>query len=296
MRLSTWRYAFRDLGTSLKRNHTTVVTSVTTVSIALLLLAVFLVVAINLDAMATGLENQVQVTAWLDSNLKPDDISSLAGQIKAFPGVAQVSFVSQTDAMARLAQRLGDQQALEYAGANFLRPSFEIKTNQPATDVMPVAQAVTGLASAGVQKVDYKSDMVQRLFRITQALRVFSLLLVLTLAIATILIISNTIRLAVFARRREITIMKLVGATDTYIRRPFVLEGILFGIVGGVVAALAVGWAYAMFLRFVGANLPFLAVVPSRPLLGNLTLILLGLGVALGAVGSALSIRRFLRV
>ncbi|MHB9143812.1 MAG: permease-like cell division protein FtsX [Symbiobacteriia bacterium] len=294
MRLSTWRYAFRDLGTSLKRNRTTVVTSVTTVSIALLLLAVFLVVAINLDAMATGLENQVQVTAWLDSNLKPDDINNLTEQIKAFPGVAQVTFVNQTDAMARLAQRLGDQQALEYAGTDFLRPSFEIKTNQPATDVMPVAQAVTGLA--GVQNVDYKRDMVQRLFRITQALRVFSLLLVLALAIATIFIISNTIRLAVFARRREITIMKLVGATDTYIRRPFVLEGIFFGIVGGGVAALVIGWAYAMFLRFITANLPFLAVVPSQPLLSNLTLTLLGLGVALGAVGSAVSIRRFLRV
>lgn len=294
MRLSTWRYALRDVGTSLRRNRTTALTSVTTVTVSLLLLALFLIVAINLDAIATTLENQVEVTAWLDPSLQDDAISRLSDQIQAWPGVAQVTYVSKEQAYARLQEQLGDRQALEYVNDNFLRPSFQIKTKQPATDVAPVDQALTSLP--GVQKVDYKSDMVTRLFRITTALRVFSLLLVIALALATIFIISNTIRLAVFARRREISIMKLVGATDSYIRRPFVLEGMFLGVVGALVAAALVAWAYASFQHFAAANLPFMAVVSGTPLLGNLTLTLVGLGIVLGALGSALSIRRFLRV
>lgn len=295
MRLSTWRYAFRDAAGSFRTNRFSALSAIATVSVSLLMLALFLVVAVNLDAMATSLENQVEIKAWLDPALKDAaDISRLSDDIRAFPGVLSLTYVSADEAMQRLKDRLGNQQALEYVGANNpLRASFEVKTQRP-DDVAPVAQAIGG--KPGVQKVDYKSDIVEKLFRITRALRVFSLALVIALALATTFIISNTIRLTVFARRREINIMKLVGATDAYIRRPFVLEGMCFGLVGSLVAAALSSWIYTGFLRFASANLPFFEIVPGAPLLRNLTLTLLGLGAVLGALGSAVSVRRFLRV
>ncbi len=293
MRLSTWRYAFRDAAGSFRANRFSSLSAIATVSVSLLMLALFLVVAINLDSMATTLENQVEIKAWLDPALKDEDIGRLSDQVKSFPGVQSLTYVSAKEAMEKLADRLGNQQALEYVGTNPLRASFEVKAQRP-DDVAPVAQAITSLV--GVQKVDYKSDTVDKLFRITRALRVFSLTLVIALALATIFIISNTIRLTVFARRREITIMKLVGATDAYIRRPFVLEGVFFGLVGSLIAAALSSWIYTGFLRFAAANLPFFEIVPGAPLLRNLTLTLLGLGAVLGALGSAVSVRRFLRV
>lgn len=293
MRLSTWRYAFRDAAGSFRTNRFSSLSAIATVSVSLLMLALFLVVAINLDSMATSLENQVEIKAWLDPALKDEDISRMSDEIKSFTGVKSVIYVSNTEAMQRLADRLGNQQALEYVGTNPLRPSFEVKTQRP-DDVAPVAEAVT--SKPGVQKVDYKSDTVDKLFRITRGLRVFSLALVLALAAATTFVISNTIRLTVFARRREIGIMKLVGATDSYIRRPFVLEGMFFGLIGSLFASALSSWIYAGFLRFASANLPFFEIVPGSPLLRNLTLTLMGLGVVLGALGSAVSVRRFLRV
>lgn len=293
MRLSTWRYAFRDAAGSFRINRFSSLSAIATVSVSLLMLALFLVVAINLDAMATSLEDQVEIKAWLDPALKEDEIGRLSDEIKAFTGVKSLTYVSNTEAMQRLAERLGNQQALEYVGTNPLRPSFEVKTQRP-DDVAAVAEAIS--SKPGVQKVDYKSDTVEKLFQITRGLRVFSLVLVLALAAATTFIISNTIRLTVFARRREIGIMKLVGATDAYIRRPFVLEGMFFGLIGSVIAAALSSWIYAGFLRFAAANLPFFEIVPGSPLLFNLTLTLMGLGVVLGALGSAVSVRRFLRV
>lgn len=293
MRLSTWRYAFKEALASLRTNRVSAISAITTVSVSLLMLALFLIVAINLDTMATALENQVEITAWLDPNLKDEDVARLSDQIKAFSGVAGLTYVSREEAMKRLGERLGDQKALEYVGTNPLRASFEVKAQRPE-DVAPVAQAITSLP--GVQKVDYKSDTVEKLFRITRALRVFSLTLVLALALATVFVISNTIRLTVFARRREIAIMKLVGATDSFIRWPFVVEGMMFGLAGALVAAVLASWAYGAFLGFVTANLPFFEIVPASPLLRNLTITLLGLGALLGALGSAVSLRRFLRV
>lgn len=278
---------------SFRTNRVSSISSITTVSVSLLMLAIFLVLAINLDATATALENQVEITAWLDPNLKDEDVARLSDQVKAFPGVAGLTYVSREEAMKRLGDRLGDQKALQFVGTNPLRASFEVKAQRPE-DVAAVAQAVTGLP--GVQKVDYKSDTVDKLFRITRALRVFSLTLVLALALATVFVISNTIRLTVFARRREIAIMKLVGATDSFIRWPFVLEGMMFGLAGALVAALLSDWAYSTFLGFVSANLPFFEIVPASPLLRNLTFTLMALGALLGALGSALSLRRFLRV
>src|SRR5690606_9929341 len=151
-------------------------------------------------------------------------------------------------------------------------------------------------AMRGVAKVDYGKEIVADLLAFTRAVRIGGLGLVLLLLFATVLTLSNTIRLSVYARRREISIMKLVGATDWYIRRPFVLEGMLLGALGAAVASGVVAWGYIRLAPAIQGSVPFLPVVRPELILTDLTLALLGLGAVLGAVASFFSLRRFLNV
>jgi len=151
-------------------------------------------------------------------------------------------------------------------------------------------------AVPGIRKVDFGQEWVERLVAFTKAVRIGGIGLVVLLVIATVLTISNTIRLAVFARRREIAIMKLVGATDWYIRRPFLIEGIFLGIIGAVLATLVTGLGYERIVTSAHATVPFLPIVPPEDVLMSMSLSLAILGAVLGGIGSLISMRRFLKV
>ncbi len=295
MKLRSLRYILREALGSIRVNGFMSVASVTTVTIALLVLALFLVLATNLEALATTLENQVEVKAYLASETTPARAKVLEGQIAGLPGVKSVKYVSKEEALQRLRQAFGQKQELldSVEQMNPLRDSFDVKVVGPE-QVKGVAEQIKSLG--GVQDVDYKAEIVDRLFSLTRALRTAGLGVAVILALATVFIISNTIRLTIFARRREIAIMKLVGATDSFIRRPFVLEGMLIGLLGAAVAAVLIWRVYAWTTQAVTQSLPFLPLVPEDPLARNVALALGALGAALGAAGSALAIRRFLRV
>ncbi|MGB4171598.1 MAG: FtsX-like permease family protein, partial [bacterium] len=138
--------------------------------------------------------------------------------------------------------------------------------------------------------------VVERLFSLTRSIRIAGLVLVVLLLMATVFLISNTIRLTVFARRREIGIMKLVGATDWFIRWPFILEGILLGVLGTLVSVLILRRLYDWVVASIYSSLPFIPVIPPEGIMQPLILLLFGLGFFVGAFGSLVSLRRFLRV
>ena len=148
----------------------------------------------------------------------------------------------------------------------------------------------------GVQEAKYGQDVIEHLFAITRLIRIFGLVLMVLLAGATLFIISNTIRLTVFARRKEIAIMKYVGATDWFIRWPFLLEGMVLGFVGGVIAAVALRSFYAAMAAKITDTLTFFPLMPQYPSMNYITVALLLAGMAIGALGSALSLKRFLKV
>lgn len=163
----------------------------------------------------------------------------------------------------------------------------------------PGAVEVVALAASrieGVGEVKYGRETVERLLGVTRAVRVAGLGLVGLLVMATVFTISNTIRLAVFSRRHEVSIMKLVGATDWFIRRPFLLEGVLLGGLGAGLAMIITAAGYRRLVMSVYANLPFVPIVMPDDILSGLTLSLIGLGCGLGALGSLISLRRFLKV
>jgi len=295
MKSTSFIFGLKQTARGLRQNALMSLASVLTVALSLLVAGLFGLITVNLGHLARLAEQQVEVTVFLDDALSDQGVRAVEAQLKALPGVTQVTFVSKDQALERLKAVFADDKDLlaQVEQENPLYRSFEVRTAQPA-QIKPAADAAAKLP--GVIKVNYKQEVVERLFRVTRAIRVSGLVIMVALALAMVMIISNTIRITVFARRREIAIMKLVGATDGFIRWPFVCEGMVLGASGAVftVAALWIGYGWAW--NSIRRGLPFIPLLPRQPLLFELAGLIIAAGTLIGAVGSALSLRRFLRV
>jgi cell division transport system permease protein len=269
--------------------------SSTTVAVSLFVLAVFLLVAVNVDNLARTIESGLEVRLYLAEELDPLALASLEADVAAIDGVTSVTFVSKEEALNTLRQQLGkDSDLLEGVDAmNPLRNSLRVVTRGPAWVDSVVATART---LSGIADVSYTHDLAQRILNLVTAIRLGGLILVSLMILATLFVISNTVRLTILARGDEVAIMRLVGATNWFIRWPFLFEGMFLGFAGAGLAALAAWQVYVLAVGGVYANLSFMPVVPVYPLAWRLGLILLGLGVIVGGFGSAISLRRFLRV
>ena len=295
MKLQTSEYFIQEVFRSLRRNNWMSFASIGTVAVSLFVLGVFLLLVLNMNRMASALESQVQISVYLEDELSADDRRDIASDIEALQGIESIRYISKDEAKARLEDRLGDQKYLLDAlgDKNPLPDSFEVVVKSPDL-VETAAKAIDRMD--GVQEAKYGQDVIEHLFAITRLIRIFGLVLMVLLAGATLFIISNTIRRTVFARRKEIAIMKYVGATDWFIRWPFLLEGMVLGFVGGVIAAVALRSFYAAMAAKITDTLTFFPLMPQYPSMNYITVALLLAGMAIGALGSALSLKRFLKV
>ncbi|MGI6574667.1 MAG: permease-like cell division protein FtsX [bacterium] len=295
MRLSTWEHYVREALLSLRRNSLMSLASISTVALSFLILGLFVLLVANMNFFTETLESQVEIAAYLAPELEPEDIEELKTQINLIPGVKENIFVSKDEALNRLREQFGGRQDLldSVAEMNPLRHSFEIKSETPE-QVELIAEEVAQLS--GIAEVKYQREMVERLFALTRSIRIAGLVIVVLLLFATVFLISNTIRLTVFARRREIGIMKLVGATDWFIRWPFIMEGALLGLLGTLICIVLLNRFYPWLVGNVYRTLPFIPLIPPEAILNSLNPLLLGLGFFVGAFGSIVSLRRFLRV
>lgn len=295
MKLRTGEYFIQEVFLSLKRNNWMSAASIGTVAVSLFVLGVFLILVLNMNRLALSLESQVQISVYLADDLKKADRDDLAFDIKNMQGIESIKFVSRDEAKERLAQRLGDQKYLLDAlgEQNPLPDAFELTVKQPDM-VETAAKAIEKMP--GVEAAKYGQDVVENLFAITRLMRIFGVALMLLLASATLFIISNTIRLTVFARRKEIAIMKYVGATDWFIRWPFLLEGIVLGFVGGIIAALVLRSFYAAMAAKIYDTLAFFPLMPQYPFMNYVAIAIILSGMAIGAIGSTISLKRFLKV
>ena len=279
----------------MKRNGLMTLASISTVALSLFMLGVFLCGVINLNNMASSLENQVQLSIYLKDGLTTDQIMAVGKQIKAIPNLKHLEFVNKEQAMKEFKARLGDQQQLVNAlgDVNPLPNSYVLTFDNPS-DVK--ATAKLAITFQGVESTHYGQDIVEELFRITQVIRIGGIVLIAFLAAATLFIISNTIRLTVFARRKEIAIMKYVGATNGFIRWPFLIEGMLLGLVGAIIAVLCVGEFYHFITMEVSESLAFFPLVPMFPFFYDVAIYILVGGIIVGAIGSTISLKQYMKV
>jgi cell division transport system permease protein len=290
------RFFFKEAFGSLRRNYFMTIAALVTVFLSIVVLGGVLVFVYTTDALLQEVEEKVEITVYLVTDPDPDaeQVSAMTSEIMSWSEVKGVVYVSKTDALERLKEDFKDNpEILENLTSNPLPASFEIALVDPQT-VDTVAARFDG--DPIVDEVRYGKEIADKLFAFTSQTRNFMLIFIVLLGIVAILLISNTIRLSIFARKREVEIMKLVGATNWFIRWPFVIEGVTVGLLGAAVAAAVVLALNAYLVDRIRDSLPFMAVPLDAVPYVLVTIILLGVGIVIGAVGSGIGLRRFLKV
>lgn len=295
MRFRTFGHLTVEAFGSVRDNGLLSMAAVSTVGVSLLVLAIISLLALNLQNMAGVIDAKVQVVAYLNPTVQSQPETEILQQVEALPGVRRAVLVTKVQALAQLKAEVGLHQDLvtQVLHANPLPDAIDVFVTAP-TQVLSVAHRLREIS--GVQTVNDQQQVVARLIGFTHALRVLGLFLVGALALATLVVVGNTVRVAVYARREQIAVMKLVGATDGFIRWPFFIEGALLGLGGAVLAGGIVWWGYSWLLRAAAQAVPFLPLLPTSGLMPRLVEALAGAGLVLGALGSALSVRRHLNV
>ncbi len=295
---------------SLRRNWVMTIASVLTVLVTMAILGVVLVTDKNLKEGTTSLTNRVEIEVFIKgAPPQQSSIDALGAKIRAMPEVKNVVYVSQAQALLDLEKMLGSnyQQIVQNLQNNPLPASYKIFVKNP-NDVDRVAARFFSDPNVDndpgtTDGVSYAKQTVRNLLGTVDLVEKAMWVVTILFAFAVVLLTSTTVRLSIFARRREVEIMQLVGATNWFIRWPFVLEGFITGLVGSLIAALAVwaanvlvyNWIHQSKLDFLRPiKYPLIAQSGTWPLGLIPTLVLVG--AVLGALGSALALRRYLRV
>lgn len=292
---SSLGYFWKETFYSLFRNKFMAVASVLTVTLSMFILGVFLCAVLNINHMATYLENQVEMTVYLKDGLNTEQVMAVGKKLKALPDLKEIKFTNKDQAMAEFKQRLGDQQGiLDAINGNPLPSSYSTSFATPAS-LKNAVSIVTQYPE--VDSVQYGQDIIEQLYKVAQVIRIGGIILIVFLAGAELFIISNTIRLTVFARRREIQIMKYVGATNGFIRWPFIFEGMIIGSIGSGLSAFILWEGYKVVLmEMAQAGLVFIPMIPLWPFIGYMTIMLLAAGIIIGILGSTISLRKYMKV
>jgi cell division transport system permease protein len=286
------RFFLSEVWRNFTRNAIMQITAIGTVAVTVALLGSFLFVREALGRVGEDMLRQIQISVFLSDGTNATAAKALEARIAHDPRVLSLQYVSRAQGLHEMRERLRGQIDTSLLTNNPLPDSFRVRLVRPA-DVHAVAGTVAKLP--GVANVTYAQDAVTRALRVGEVLGRVGLVVLAVLVLVAAIIISNTIRLTVFARRREIAIMQLVGATNTYIRMPFVCEGLLAGILGSAVAIGVLAIAERQLLPKMAAALPFVPLQSAAPDALILALELLATGAAVGVIGSWFSVGRYLR-
>ncbi|WYP25811.1 permease-like cell division protein FtsX [Alkalihalobacillus sp. FSL W8-0930] len=295
---------FRTVGRHLKegtknlgRNGWMTFASISAVTVMLLVVGIFLLLILNMNHMATQVEDDVEIRAYIELTANEDQQEELRASIEDITDVKQVAFLGKDEGLSNLIDSLGDGgQAFESVrDENPLNDMFVIEAANPQS-IETVASEIEDLSN--VESVAYGQDFVERLLQITDVGRYIGLGLVVALMLTAMFLIANTIKLTILARRKEIRIMKLVGATNGFIRWPFLVEGLLLGLIGSLIPILLVIYGYKFLYDNYGTQIEgnFFALLPVYPYMLQIALLLLAVGLFIGAWGSVMSVRKFLKV
>lgn len=290
MRLNTVEFLLTQAWTAIIRNGVISGAAVINVAVALSVLGAFGLTAYNLDHMAGQQAAAVQITVELAKGAEP---ANLQADLLADPRVKSAEFIPREQALAELADQWGlDIGPLVRPGLEWLPDAVRVVPKDP-DDVEALAALAQSLE--GVQAVRYAAATTRQLLILTRGIKLSGLIVVIVLAIAALLVVSVTVRLTIYARRREIRIMQLVGATNWFIRVPFLLEGLFQGAVGGLVAIVLLLPGYAYMHSLIERNLGFLQLVYTTELLALLGVGLLLSGCLFGVAGSLIGLQEHLR-
>lgn len=286
------KQAFRQIG----RNRGMSTASIFSITAMLLILGVFFIITVNLNLFTEVVRADYDlVEIYLEDDASQEVIDKNMAEFNSMSEVDGVTFRSKKEALKIMKQRWGESgYLLDSLAKNPLPNSLLI-----SVDDVDSASKITEVAAdmEGVESVKYYKETVEKLTKVTNFLQTSSLIIMAFLVLVSIIVVSNTVKLTVFARSKEIEIMKYIGATNWFIRGPFLTEGIIIGLIAALVSSGIITLIYSKVVQLIGSDVIAILsspLVPTGYLAGNLLCIFLALGVSIGACGSIVSMRRFL--
>src|ERR671911_1704817 len=285
------REAFKNIRLNLLMS----ITAITTTFICILVLGVGLLASSHVEGVVGSVREDVSVEAYFPPDASQEEIDGIISDVKSWPEVSGVNYVSEEEALASFKETFADRPELyENLDPGVLPASLQIQL-EDVTEAEQVAQRLEQEGGFSDENLSYPQQTIERLNSVTSYMIWGLYGATILFLISSVLLISNAIRLSIFARRKEIEVMKLVGASDSFVRTPFVLEGLVQGLIGAVPAALLVVWMDSLFVGWAQQNLPFLPISSGAVNALIVLLLLLIVGALVGVAGSFLSVTRFLR-
>ena len=298
MKIKTFRYMFKQGLIGIWRNRGMSLASVTTVAASLMILGVIITMVLNINGVAFMLQNQFDtIQVYLEDDIPVEQITSIGVEIGKIEGIANIEFVSKEQALQTFKNGWGEQgYLLESLESNPLPNSYVIHLEKIESADMVVNELSK---VSGIDEVKYYKDIIDNLLRIAQYIRRFGFALISILIVIAMFIISNTIKLTLNARRQEVNIMKYVGATNWFIRWPFIIEGIILGFIGALLSTIIINFTYKSAFELITTRvyviLSSYMILPTD-MLPRVIVMFTVIGCGVGALGSIISLRKHLKV
>lgn len=298
------KYFFGETFISLRRNFLMFFTAITTVAITLFIVGFFLIIIYDVQGVLTSVKSQVEVAVYLKDNITDELRTYLENEIKNWDEVSEVVYVSKDAALEKFKLENAGSEILKEIQGNPLPASFEVRLNSPEKVDQIALRFVTkdGTNVEGVDEVIYGQNYVQKIFSITAIAGSIAFLIIIILLLAAIVLIFNTIRLSIHARRKEIEVMKLVGATNWFVRIPFIFEGFFEGFVGSLISAVMLYFITNYLLIKGEKALADTMHIKDLAILGNTNVMLyiyagiVIIGSLLGVLSSIFALKRYIRI
>lgn len=280
--------------TSMVRNRWMSFASISAVTVTLLLVGVFLVIMMNLNKVADDIENDVEIKVLIDLGVNETEELQLHQKVEKMPGVESVKYSTKKQELNKLVKDFGNDLSL-FKQENPLHNVLYVKAENPKQTEKVAKEIMT---YKGADKVSYGKGKIEKLFGFLNISRNVGIVLIVALLLTATFLISNTIKITITARRSEIEIMKLVGATNSFVRTPFIFEGMWLGALGAVLPIAVVTTLYAILHDKVTPTLEneIVQLLDVMPFILQIDVILLVMGVVIGVLGSFMSVRKFLKV
>lgn len=300
MRSSTIRYFLKEGFSGLKKNLLMTVASIIAVAACISIMSFSYCVVSNLQYMLDQMEDSIGISVFLKGDLTSEDIENMKTTISGLDHVTNVTYISPADALDQLKEQWGADEDI-FIGLddtnNPLSHSFQVELDQIESQDAVLAELQK---IEGVDKVEYGQSLSEMLMSVSNVFQVAGILVMLVLGVISVMIIINTIRISVMNRRVEINIMKYVGATDWFIRWPFIIEGIIIGLIGAILPMLVGMPMYGKTVSLFYNHIPFVENFVRFRVVGDVFSFVLPaaliFGILLGVVGSVTSIRKHLQV
>ncbi|MHC1721641.1 MAG: permease-like cell division protein FtsX [Aminipila sp.] len=290
------RYTLKQAFIQILRNRTMSFASIFSITAMLLILGLFFVLIVNINMASEAARQEYDtVQVYLLDTTTYEQAENMVSEVKGLRGVSDATYLSKEDALQDWKSDWGESAyLLDSLSSNPLPNSIMVKVETLETSDA-VVEALR--AKDGVEDVKYYKETVEKLVKITNAIQIAALIIMVFLVVVSVVVVSNTIKLTVLARAREIRIMKYVGATNWFIRGPFLIEGIVIGMISAGIAVVTVAFVYGKIVDLIGQDLFLILSTPmvSKSFLTtNLISIFMAIGISIGACGSIVSMRRFL--